>query len=97
MGDDDTFFPKDAIMLLQKFLNGVQNPPARAQFHYGKNKPHCFGPWGAKLVTMMAEATAVNAPAGANRVAWLPAAVAAPRGTAPPRTSAMPRAPRGGR
>jgi len=50
-----------------------------AEFHYAKNEPHCFGPYRAKLVGMMAKAMAANAPAGANTAAWLTArAVAAP-------------------
>jgi enterochelin esterase-like enzyme len=77
VGDDDTFFLNDAVELLQDFLDGVQNPIARAEFHYGKNKPHCFGPYGAKLVGMMANAVAANAPAGANTSAWLTARPAA--------------------
>jgi hypothetical protein len=71
VGDDDTYFLNDAVELLQGFLDGVQNPAANAEFHYGKNKPHCFGPYGAKLVAMMASAMASNAPAAANTAAWL--------------------------
>ena len=78
VGDDDTFFLNDAVELLQDFLGGVRNPTARAEFHYGKNKPHCFGPYGAKLVRMMANAMAANAPAGANTATWLTARPAAP-------------------
>jgi hypothetical protein len=56
VGDDDTFFLNDAVELLQRFLDGVRNPRANAEFHYGRNQPHCYGPWGAELVTMMADA-----------------------------------------
>ena len=81
VGDDDTFFLNDAVELLQDFLDGVHNPAADAEFHYGRNKPHCFGPYGAKLVGMMAHAMAANAPTGANAAAWL---TALPIAAAPP-------------
>jgi hypothetical protein len=81
VGDDDTFFLNDAVELLQDFLDGVHNPAADAEFHYGRNKPHCFGPYGAKLVGMMADVMAANAPTGANTAAWL---TARPVTAAPP-------------
>jgi len=76
VGDDDTFFLNNAVELLQRFLDGT-NPPANAEVHYGNNQPHCWGPWGARLVKMMTEAMAANAPASAGAAAWLPAGPAA--------------------
>ncbi len=66
VGDDDTFFLNNAVELLQRFLEGTERPAADAEFHYGHNEPHCWGPTDVQLVRMMAEAMAQAAPPGAD-------------------------------
>jgi hypothetical protein len=82
VGDDDTFFLNNAVELLQAFLDSTEGPAADAEFHYGTNRPHCWGPWGARLVRMMAESMSRHAPGGG--AAWLPATPGAPAGRPTP-------------
>ncbi|HZP90410.1 MAG TPA: alpha/beta hydrolase-fold protein [Actinomycetota bacterium] len=70
VGDDDTFFLNDAVELLQRFLEGAEHPAANAEFHYGHNRPHCWGPTDIQLVQMMAGEMAQVAPPGAD-VGWM--------------------------
>jgi hypothetical protein len=42
VGDMDSYYLNDAVVLMQEFLESTTNPPADAWFEYGWRKPHCF-------------------------------------------------------
>lgn len=42
VGDMDSYYLNDAVVLMQEFLDSTTNPPAEASFEYGWMKPHCF-------------------------------------------------------
>jgi hypothetical protein len=42
VGDMDTYYLNDAVVLMQEFLDSATNPPADASFEYGWQRPHCF-------------------------------------------------------
>jgi len=42
VGDMDTYYLEQAVILLQEFLESVDSPPADASFEYGWKKPHCW-------------------------------------------------------
>ena len=42
VGDMDSYYLNDAVVLMQEFLDSATNPPAEASFEYGWRKPHCF-------------------------------------------------------
>jgi hypothetical protein len=69
VGDDDTFFLNNGVETMQSVLAGLTDPKAKAVVKYGANAPHCWGPWGARLVQQMADAMASNAPAEAD-LSW---------------------------
>ncbi|NKB89054.1 MAG: enterochelin esterase-like enzyme [Acidobacteria bacterium] len=81
-GDMDTYYLEQAVILLQEYLDGVDNPPAEASFEYGWKKPHCWigaSPTGsgedityAEFLDVVAEHVSSRAPAAAN-LDWLPA------------------------
>lgn len=71
VGDADTFFLNDAVHLLQRSLESETNPPAAAEFRYGRNKPHCWSPYTTQqLVQVIANAIQQGAPAGAD-TSWM--------------------------
>jgi hypothetical protein len=81
VGDADTFFLNDAVHLLQQSLDSETNPPADAEFLYGRNKPHCWLPFSLQgLVQAIANALQQGAPAGAD-TSW----AARPTGSRPVR------------
>jgi len=48
VGDMDTYYLNDAVQLMEAALTGLDHPPARASFEYGRGKPHCWSgssPW----------------------------------------------------
>ena len=69
VGDDDTFFLNNGVQAMESVLEGLKDPKAKAVVEYGADAPHCWGPWGAELVQMMADAMASNAPAEAD-LSW---------------------------
>ena len=69
VGDDDTFFLNNGVSAFQNVVEGLRGPRADAVFEFGADEPHCWGPWGPRLVTMMAKAMRGNAPAGTD-ISW---------------------------
>lgn len=82
VGDMDTYYLEQAVMLLQEYLESVDDPPAEASFEYGWKKPHCWigaSPSGSgeditypEFLEVVAAHMASRAPANAD-MAWLPA------------------------
>jgi len=82
VGDMDTYYLEQAVMLLQEYLESVDDPPADASFEYGWKKPHCWigaSPSGSgdditypEFLEVVAAHMASRAPANAD-MAWLPA------------------------
>jgi hypothetical protein len=70
VGDDDTFFLNNGVSMFQGFVEELRGPRAHALFEYGADEPHCWGPWGPRLVTMMAKEMRRNAPDGADTSWW---------------------------
>lgn len=70
VGDDDTFFLNDAVSVFQGVVESLRNPSANAVFEYGKDAPHCWGPWGTHLVQLMADSMMENAPRSADMSWW---------------------------
>jgi len=73
VGDDDTFFLNDAVSVFQGVVESLRSPSANAVFEYGKDAPHCWGPWGAHVVQLMTDAMMENAPQSADTSWWRPA------------------------
>jgi hypothetical protein len=70
VGDDDTFFLNNGVSAFQAMAEALRSPRAHAVFEYGKDAPHCWGPWGPRLVQMMADAMMQNAPTDADTSWW---------------------------
>ncbi len=70
VGDDDTFFLNNGVSAFQDVVEQLRRPRADASFRFGADAPHCWGPWGPQLVTLMANAMRHNAPAGADTSWW---------------------------
>ncbi len=54
-GDMDTFYLNNAVYLLEDFLQNHTNPYYAGTVEYGDREPHCWGPYGAELIKLMAE------------------------------------------
>jgi len=82
VGDMDTYYLEQAVMLLQEYLESVDDPPAEASFEYGWKKPHCWigaSPSGSgdditypEFLGVVAAHMASRAPAN-TEMDWLPA------------------------
>jgi len=66
----DTFYLNNAVRLLEKFLENTESPYYAGVVEYGDRKPHGWGPEFSKIITMMAEHIAENAPKGATPARW---------------------------
>ena len=77
----DTYYLEQAVLLLQDYLESVDDPPAEASFEYGWKKPHCWigaSPSGSgedltypEFLAIVAEHMHTRAPAAAP-LHWLP-------------------------
>jgi hypothetical protein len=48
VGDMDSYYLNNAVELMEAAAVGLDDPPARASFEYGRKKPHCWigsSPW----------------------------------------------------
>lgn len=54
-GDMDTHYLDNAVVLMERFLEKTKNPYYGGVIEYGDRKPHCWGPYGADLIKIMAE------------------------------------------
>ncbi len=52
IGDMDTFYLNNAVVLLEEFLESTKNPYYDGTVEYADRKPHCWGPRGAELLKM---------------------------------------------
>jgi hypothetical protein len=78
VGDDDTFFLNNGVAAFQDVVDRLRGPSADARFRYGKDAPHCWGPWGPRLVQMMADEMYANAPRAGDVSWWRPGAAIGP-------------------
>ncbi len=70
VGDMDTFYLDSAVRLLEKFLQKTKDPFYDGVVEYGDRRPHCWGPWGADLIQLMADHITKNAPEGEDPTRW---------------------------
>jgi len=54
-GDMDTFYLNNAVVRLERFLEKTKDPYYDGVVEYGDGKPHCWGPYGAELIKLMAD------------------------------------------
>jgi len=70
IGDMDTFYLNNAVVLLENFLENTKNPYYDGTIEYADGKPHCWGPRGADLLKMFEKHITSNAPAGEDTNLW---------------------------
>jgi hypothetical protein len=70
VGDDDTFFLNNGVSVFQGVVEALRRPRAHSVFEYGKDAPHCWGPWGSRLVQMMADVMYGHAPVSSDGSWW---------------------------
>ena len=70
IGDMDTFYLNNAVVLLEEFLEGTKNPYYDGTVEYADRKPHCWGPRGAELFKMFEKHITANAPPGEDTSLW---------------------------
>jgi hypothetical protein len=79
VGDMDTYYLEQAVYLLEEFLQSV-DPPAEAEFQYGRKKPHCWTGYSPvrpgedmnnqEFLRIIADHIAKNAPEGTDISGW---------------------------
>jgi len=82
VGDTDTYYLENAVRLLQKFLEGTNNPYYAGDFEYGPQMPHCYSgdphvpvsisrlTINQRIMPAMAEWMEKTAPPGADLTSW---------------------------
>jgi len=70
VGDMDTFYLNNAVVLLENFLESTKAPHYAGVVKYGDRKPHCWGPRGSELYPLFKEHILKNAPAGEDTSSW---------------------------
>jgi hypothetical protein len=79
VGDMDTYYLDQAVYLLEEFLASA-DPPAEAEFQYGRRKPHCWTGYSPvrpgedmnnqEFIRIIADYMARTAPAGTETSRW---------------------------
>jgi hypothetical protein len=64
VGDMDTYYLNNAVVLLERFLESTTDPHYRGVVEYGDGKPHCWGPDRTELLILYKEHILRNAPEG---------------------------------
>lgn len=64
VGDMDTYYLNNAVVLLEDFLKQTENPHYGGVVKYGDGKPHGWGPTGKELIELFAEHVRRNSPGG---------------------------------
>ena len=70
VGDMDTFYLNNAVVLLENFLKKTENPHYGGVVEYGDRRGHCWGPGGAQLFSLFKERIIKNAPSTADPARW---------------------------
>jgi len=70
IGDMDTYYLNNAVVLLEEFLEGTTDPYYEGEVKYADRQPHCWGPRGRELLDLMADHIRRNAPRGAKTNTW---------------------------
>jgi len=70
IGDMDTYYLNNAVVLLEEFLESTTDPYYEGEVKYADRQPHCWGPRGMELLDLMADHIRRNAPSGENTHAW---------------------------
>lgn len=70
VGDMDTYYLNNAVVLLERFLEGTKDPYYNGVVRYGDRMPHCWGPDRIELMKLFKEHIIKNTPEGENR-SWL--------------------------
>jgi hypothetical protein len=69
-GDMDTYYLNNATKLLEDFLEKTTAPYYAGVVEYGDGEPHCWGPRGPDLYTLMSDHVVEHAPDGADTASW---------------------------
>jgi hypothetical protein len=64
VGDMDTYYLNNAVVLMERFLESTQNPFYNGVVEYGDRRPHCWGPDRTELLKLFKEHILRNAPEG---------------------------------
>ena len=70
VGDMDTWFLNNAVVVMQQFLEGTKNPYYGGSVQYGWRGTHCWSPDGPELIKLFEEHISKNAPAGEDATRW---------------------------
>jgi hypothetical protein len=64
VGDMDTYYLNNAVVLMERFLESTQDPYYDGVVEYGDRRPHCWGPDRTELLKLFKEHIVKNAPEG---------------------------------
>jgi len=64
VGDMDTYYLNNAVVLLEKFLESTKDPYYNGVVRYGDRMPHCWGPDRKELLKLYKDHIIKNAPGG---------------------------------
>lgn len=64
VGDMDSYYLNNAVVLLEDFLKKTKDPYYAGVVEYGERKPHCWGPGGAEIIKLFEEHITKNTPKG---------------------------------
>ena len=64
VGDMDTYYLNNAVVLLEKFLESTKDPYYNGVIRYGDRMPHCWGPDRKELLKLYKDHIIKNAPGG---------------------------------
>lgn len=69
-GSMDSFYLNNAVILLEEFLEGTENPYYDGVVRYGEREPHCWGPRGIEILKLFEAHISTHAPTGEDLSKW---------------------------
>ncbi len=70
VGEMDSFYLNNGVVLLEEFLESTTDPYYAGVVAYQPRAPHCWGPRGVEVVALMTAHIEAHAPRGADLRSW---------------------------
>ncbi len=70
VGDDDSYYLENAVLLLEEFLRSAKEPEFRGTIEYCRAKGHCWGPTAEQLLPLLLDHLERTMPEGADGKSW---------------------------
>ncbi len=69
-GSMDSYYLNNGVVFLEEFLENTKDPYYKGTIEYGRRRPHCWGPYGERLVRLIGDYISKNCPEEEKPIKW---------------------------